>query len=231
MTMLPEAVPIIKDLKKIPKFIFTSKIAIEVEDSDNVGLIGTLLKATGKEVMVISRVPGIKYIHETPTNVRWVIMVNSEDGLPWLKYLVNLVNVIPGITLDLLMKIVNINPQLLNLPSELFLDPVIINKDISITPKNVPGEALRWIDEYIASGGDLYLMLRDNIKDLSLISKARLLIVDNMDLAEIYNKIIKSANQGFIVKADCEFCSENNALCLLLCPNADLIKELHPSSL
>lgn len=229
--MLPEAVPVIKDVKTLPSLVFTNKVAVEVGKAADTKLIGTLIKAVGKEVIIISGISGIKFMNEPLGNARWIVVVSSGDGIPWLKYLTNLVNVIPGVTLDLLMKVIDVNPQLLNLPNELYLDPIIMANNTYVIPEEVPDKILRWIHEYIASGGDLYLMLRGNIKDLNLIMRMRLLMVNDVGIAETYNKVIKGNNQGLIIRSNCKFCQDNNALCILLCPSTDLIRELSPSFL
>lgn len=229
--MLPEAVPLIRNPKELANLVITNKVAVEIESPSNVESMAMSIKSAGKDLMIIGRVSNIKFIRESSTDAKWIVIVSAHDGFPWLKYLVNLVNVIPGVTLDLIMKLIDINPQLLNLPNELFLDPIISIGNTYTVPEEVPKKVLDWINGYIASGGDLYLKLRYDIKDLELISRARLLIVDNVNLAELYNRIIKGDNQGIIVKSNCSFCSDSNALCILLCKDLDLVRELPVSSL
>ncbi|WP_069806492.1 hypothetical protein [Vulcanisaeta thermophila] len=223
--MQPEAVPIIKSPEDASNLLFTGKVAIEVGEPADVELISARARYLGKEVMAIGQVGIARFLHEVP-GVRWVIIVNSMDGSTWLRYLTNLVNVIPGITLDLLMRYIDLKPQLLNIPSELFLDPVIAMGGAHMVPLEVPDRVVRWISEFIDSGGDLYLRLRGNIKDLNLISRSRLLIVDNKDLAELYNRMIKVRPPELIIRSGCDFCGANDALCILTCPEVELIREL-----
>ncbi|ADN50217.1 hypothetical protein [Vulcanisaeta distributa] len=232
--MFPEAVPIIdQEVRHVPNLVFTNKLAIELRDGINPGIIRRL-GSLSKEVIGITRVND-EFNSKLPNSLskfnKVVIILGPEVGESWLKYVMSLTNTIVGFTLDSLMRFVKIRPGLLNIPNELFIDPIVSGNDTAVQPKALPKAVIDWLMDYVDSGGDLYVLARgDSINNINLLMHSRLIFTYNIKLAELYNSIIKG---GFIsgtkisVKAGCDFCGNSpNPLCLLICPNVDLIKEI-----
>ncbi len=139
-------------------------------------------------------------------------------------------NTVVGLTLDSLMRLVRVRPSLLNIPDELFIDPVM-GGDIAVQPKALPKAVIDWLMEYVESGGDLYMLVRGgSINSINLLMHSRFVFTYDMKLAELYNGIIKgglTGNTKVIIKANCDFCgSPSNPLCLLVCPDTDIAGEV-----
>ncbi|GAB6947497.1 hypothetical protein JCM16161A_16270 [Vulcanisaeta sp. JCM 16161] len=234
MTMFPEAVPIIdQGTKRILSLVFTNKLAIELRSDINPGTLRRL-STLNKEIIGIVRVND-EFNAKLPNSLgkfnKAIIILGPEVGESWLKYAMSLTNTIIGFTLDSLIRFVKIRPGLLNIPSELFIDPVISNSDMSVPPKEIPKAVIDWLMDYVDSGGDLYVLVRgDSINSIDVLMHSRLIFTYDVRLAELYNGIIKGgfmANAKISIKAECNFCRNSlNPLCLLTCPNVDLVKEM-----
>jgi hypothetical protein len=229
--MLPEAVPIINQgAGYLPRLVFTSKLAIEL-DGEVDQRFARKIKSLGKEVIGIVRTrdrtsPGIPRISDNFDRV--VIIMNSRFGILWLKYVMEFSNTIVGLTLDALMKFVDVKPHLLDLPSELFIDP-IINDEAQVIPKELPKPVINWLLDYIESGGDLYVLIRDrSISSIDLLMRSRLVFTYDAKLAEMYNSMVKGGLNGEVsISSNCDLCtSSQSPLCMFLCPNVDIIREL-----
>ena len=234
MAMFPEAVPIIyQEVNHIPNLVFTSKLALEVRDDVDLRILKKL-GSLSKEVIGIIRVND-EFNTKLPSSLdrfnRTIVLLGPGVGISWLKYVMSLTNTIIGFTLDLLMRLTKIRPSLLNIPSELFIDPVIDANDVMVIPKALPKAVIDWLMDYIDSGGDLYVLVRgDSINDINLLMHSRLVFTYDVRLAELYNGIIKGSFMGGLkinVGAKCRFCNNApNPLCLLTCPNVDLVREV-----
>ncbi|WP_243678980.1 hypothetical protein [Vulcanisaeta distributa] len=235
MAMFPEAVPIVdQGIKHMPNLVFTNKLAVELRDSINPGVLRRLT-SLGKEVMGIVRI-NEEFNAKLPDSLSKfdkaiIILGPGGVGESWIKYVMSLTNTIIGFTLDSLMRFVKVRPSLLNIPSELFIDPIISSGDAAVPPKALPKAVIDWLMDYVDSGGDLYVLTRgDSINNIDLLMNSRLIFIYDVKLAELYNSIIKGGAVGgtsISVKARCDFCGNfPNPLCLLICPNVDLVKEI-----
>ena len=235
MTMLPEAVPIIdQGINHSPNLLFTNKLAIELRNDIDPRVLRKL-GSLSKEVIGIVRIND-EFNAKLPNSLsrfnRAVIILGSGVGESWFKYVMSLTNTIIGFTLDSLMRLTKIRPSLLNIPNELFIDPIISTNDAAVVPKALPKAVIDWLMDYVDSGGDLYVLVRgDSIgNNINLLMHSRLVFTYNVKLAELYNSIIKGGFMGGLkvdVRAGCDFCgSAPNPLCLLTCPNVDLVREV-----
>ncbi|WP_243679453.1 hypothetical protein [Vulcanisaeta souniana] len=129
--MYLEAVPVIdQDIGRIPRLVFTGKLAIEINNEVNTTLVRKI-KSLGKEVIGIVRINDelhAKIPRAINTFDRSIIILGPGVGYSWLRYVTSLVNTVVGLTLDALTKFMELRPHLLNLPNELFIDPVISNR-------------------------------------------------------------------------------------------------------
>ncbi|MGC8543030.1 MAG: hypothetical protein ACP5NQ_03730 [Vulcanisaeta sp.] len=227
--MFPEAVPIItRGIKHIPKLVFTSKLALELNNDMDFRIIKRI-KSLGKEVFGIARINNELNARIPKTLDQFdkaIIILNSRVGMSWIRYIMGLVNTTIGLTLDALMKFIELKPHLLNLPNELLIDP-IIDDGVQILPKDLSKQVIEWLMDYVDSGGDLYILVRDgSLNNIDLISHSSLVFSYDIKIAEIYNSIVKG-NLGNTVRADCDFCGGSpSPICVLLCPNIEIIKEL-----
>ena len=234
ITMFPEAVPIIdQGINHVPNLVFTNKLAIELRDDVDPRTLKKL-GSLSKEVIGIVRVND-EFNAKLPSSIsrfnKAVIILGSGVGESWFRYVMSLTNAIIGLTLDSLMRLTRIRPSLLNIPSELFIDPIINTNDTAVAPKALPKVVIDWLMDYVDSGGDLYVLARGNsINNIDLLMHSRLVFTYDVKLAELYNSIIKGGFMGNLkinVKAGCDFCGNTpNPLCLLTCPNVDLVREV-----
>ncbi len=231
--MFPEAVPIIdQGIKRIPNLVFTNKLAVELKGEVSSGTIKRL-GSLGKEVIGIVRINdnlNVKLPSSLSKFDKAIIIFGPGVGESWLRYVVGLTNTVVGFTLDSLMKFIGLRPHLLNIPSELFIDP-LINDKVAVLPKVLPKAVIGWLMDYIDSGGDLYVLVRgDSINSTDLLIHSRLVFTYDIRLAELYNNIIKSnstSNVRITTKAECDFCGDPpSPICILLCPNIDLTREV-----
>ena len=227
--MYPEAVPVIdQDIGRIPRLVFTSKLAIEINNEVNTTLVRKI-KSLGKEVIGIARINDelhAKIPRALNALDRSIIILGPSIGYSWLRYVTSLVNTIVGLTLDALAKFIELRPHLLNLPNELFIDPIISNR-VTILPGGIPKSIINWLIDYVDSGGDLYVLIRGStVNSIDLASHSRLVFTYDIKSAEIYNSLIRDDNK-LIINANCDFCGKSiNPLCILLCPGVDLVREM-----
>ncbi|MCG2862803.1 MAG: hypothetical protein L7H10_00970 [Vulcanisaeta sp.] len=229
--MPPEAVPIInRGIRYLPRLVFTNKLAIELDGEVDQGRIRRL-KSLSRELIGIVRVRDLLGI-KIPKSLRYfdkaIVIMNSRVGASWLKYVIELTNTIAGLTLDALIKLVNIKPHLLDLPSELFVDP-IIDGDVQVIPRELHKSVVDWLLDYVDSGGDLYVLARDySIGSVELLVRSSLVFTYNVELAEVYNSIVRGGlNNEVRIVPDCDVCGAlRSPECILICPNAGLVREL-----
>ena len=234
MTMFPEAVPIVdQGINHVPNLVFTNKLAIELRGDVDLRILKKF-GSLSKEIIGIVRV-NEEFNAKLPNSLnrfnRVIVILGSGVGESWFKYVLSLTNTIIGLTLDSLVRLTRIRPSLLNIPSELFIDPIISTNDVTVTPKALPKAVIDWLMDYVDSGGDLYVLARVNsINNIELFMRSRLVFTYDVKLAELYNSIIRGSFMGNLkinVKAGCDFCGDtSNPLCLLICPDIDLVREI-----
>ncbi|WP_243676013.1 hypothetical protein [Vulcanisaeta distributa] len=156
MSMFPEAVPIIgQEVSRVPNLVFTNKLAMELRGEVGPAIIKRL-RMLSKEAIGIVRING--RIHARLPNSlskfdkAIVILGPGGVGESWLRYIMSLSNTVIGFTFDSLMRIMNARPHLLNIPNELFIDPVI-NGETPVLPRAIPKVAIDWLMDYVDSGG------------------------------------------------------------------------------
>nr|KJR71817.1 MAG: hypothetical protein TU36_05775 [Vulcanisaeta sp. AZ3] len=227
--MLPEAVPIIGlGINHIPRLTFTNKLGMEVNGEIDQRFIRGI-RSLGKEVIGVYRFRG-GLGNGIPKSLNYfdksIIIMNSGVGDAWIMYVINLGNYIIGLTLDALMRLINVRPHLLNLPNELFIDP-IIDSNAEVLPRGLPRPVVNWLLDYVDSGGDLYLLVRPgSLGDMDLITHSSLVFTYDIGLAETYNALVKNSS-SVSISANCGFCDSQSSLaCVLLCPDTNIIREL-----